>query len=41
MIRIEDADHSLNIPGDLQATLNALHRVVDGVTAFIREEASR
>jgi len=35
LIQIEGADHSLNIEGDLQASLDGVKQVTEGVIAFI------
>lgn len=35
LIQVDGADHSMNIAGNLEATLNALGNVVEGVVTFV------
>ena len=36
---IESADHSMNVPGDLAASTESVRKVVEGLLAFLRDDA--
>jgi hypothetical protein len=35
---IQGADHSMNVPGDLEASLEAVKRVVGEIVEFMKED---
>ena len=35
LVRIENADHSMNIPDDLEASLNTLGKVTEEIIKFV------